>query len=93
MQYHPRLQLGAFENFQFDDAMRAEYGLFGPSPPPLSDEHKAKILGENYACLHGLDIDALKAGIADDDFQYDPDDPVTPWSTTSVADQVVGVTA
>jgi predicted TIM-barrel fold metal-dependent hydrolase len=93
MQFHPKLQLDAFARFQFDDAVREQFGLFGPPPPPLTEEHKGKILGGNYARLHGLDVDAMKGAIADDEFSYDPADPPVPWSTTTVADQVVGVPA
>lgn len=89
MQFHPDLQLGAFARFQFDDAVREEFGLFGPPPPPLSEEHKGKILGGNYARLHGLDVAALEAAIAADEFSYDPASPPAPWSTTTVGDQVL----
>ncbi|MBS1845342.1 MAG: amidohydrolase family protein [Actinobacteria bacterium] len=88
MQYHPRPCLEAFEAFEFDDRTREEFGLFTPIPQ-LTKEHKRKILGENYARMHGMDIDALKRGIADDEFDFDPAHPPAPYSTTSVADKVV----
>lgn len=89
MQFHPRVQLEAFGRFQFEDEMREEYGLFGPPPGPLTDEQKGKILGRNYARLHGLDIDALRRGIEGDEFAHESGDVAAPWSTTSVADQVL----
>lgn len=36
--------------------------------PQITDEHKRKILGENYADLIGFDIDEAKERIADDEF-------------------------
>jgi predicted TIM-barrel fold metal-dependent hydrolase len=88
MQYHPRPCLEAFDAFQFDDRTREEFGLFAPIPE-LTEEHKRKILGENYARMHGLDLERLKSGIAEDEFDFDPDDPPAPYSTTTVADKVL----
>jgi len=47
--------------------VRREVGLVGELPQ-LTDEYKRKILGENYAELIGLDIEAAKERIADDEF-------------------------
>jgi uncharacterized protein len=90
MQYHPRLELDAFAKFQFPEELLDHYGLFG-APPQLTEEHKAKILGGNYARMHGLNIAALRAAIDGDEFSRRGQDPLpAPWSTTSVADRAPG---
>lgn len=89
MQIHPRLCLEAFEQFEFPDDLLESKGLFD-ALPQITDDHKRGILGENYARMHGLDIDALKAAIADDEFARDPDaPPPAPYSTTTLADKVL----
>jgi predicted TIM-barrel fold metal-dependent hydrolase len=94
MQYHPQVELEAFGAFQFPDDMRSEYGLFGQAPPQLTEEHKRKILGGNYAKLHGLDIDALRRNIEGDEFARGPGDALAaPWSTTSIAHLAPGASA
>jgi uncharacterized protein len=86
MQYPPRLQLEAFDKFQFPDEMRHEYNLFGAVPGPMTDEQKAKILGLNYAALHNLDIAQLKERIKGDEFEADQAGELPrPWSKTSLA--------
>jgi len=64
---HPRPQLEAFRDLEFRDDVRREVGLVGELPQ-LTDEYKRKILGENYAAFIGLDIEAAKERIADDEF-------------------------
>jgi uncharacterized protein len=89
MQGHPRLQLEAFSRFTFPDDLLSQYGLFGPLPQ-LTEMHKAKILGENYARVHGLDIEALREGIKGDEFERElGTPPPAPYSTTTVAHQVL----
>jgi hypothetical protein len=50
---------------------------------PLTDEVRAKILAENFARLHGIDIEGQKNKIADDEFAQKRDDNGLrePWST------------
>jgi predicted TIM-barrel fold metal-dependent hydrolase len=89
MNCHPRPSLERFAAFQFPEDVLEKYGAFLPVPQ-LTSEHKRKILSENYARLHGLDIEKLKAGIAGDEFsQAQAQGLAEPWSTTSVADQVI----
>ena len=48
----------------------------------LSPQDQANILGGTFARLHGLDIEALKAGIAGDEFARAPGEaPKAPFST------------
>jgi uncharacterized protein len=65
MAFHPRPLLGAFRDFTFPEDLLE--GLGNPVPQ-LTDGDKRGILGENYARLHGLDIEGLKAGMSTDAF-------------------------
>jgi len=60
---HTQPLLEAFMDFQFSDETCEGYGV-----QPLTREDKAAILGGNYARIIGLDIEAAKARIADDEF-------------------------
>jgi predicted TIM-barrel fold metal-dependent hydrolase len=60
---HTQPFLDAFVDFQF-----SEQTLNGVGIEPLSREDKAKILGLNYARILDLDVEAMKAKIADDQF-------------------------
>jgi predicted TIM-barrel fold metal-dependent hydrolase len=89
MNCHPRPGLEAFMTFQFTDEQRERIGTFFPIPQ-LTDEHRRKMLGENLARLHGLDIAKLADGIKDDEFSGTQDAELpTPYSTTSMADAVM----
>lgn len=89
MQYHPRPCLELFADFEFPEDLRRDYGLFGELPQ-LTEEHRAKMLGLNFAELHGFDVDELRKGFEGDEFDRDPSQPEpAPYSTTSVADKVV----
>ncbi len=59
---HPRPVLEAFARLEMPPDM-----VEGDGYDPLTDDIKADILGRNYARLHGIDLDALEAKIADDD--------------------------
>jgi uncharacterized protein len=88
MNCHPRPGLEAFMDFQFPDELIDRSGTFFPIPQ-LTHEHKRAILGGNLARLHGFDLDALKASIADDEFAAAQDGPLpAPYSTTSLAGAV-----
>jgi hypothetical protein len=87
MQFHPRLCLEAFEKFEFPDDLLSEYGLFD-AIPQLTEDHKASILGGNFARLNGLDIEAMQSAIGSDEFAGDHGE-ATPYSTTTIADKVL----
>lgn len=59
--WHPQWALEEFWNLELPEDLTTEYGY-----PPLTEQAKRKILGENLARLHGIDVDAKKAelGIA-----------------------------
>jgi predicted TIM-barrel fold metal-dependent hydrolase len=59
---HPRPVLEAFARLEMPTDM-----IEGDGYPPLTDEIKADILGRNYARVHGLDLEAIRARIAEDD--------------------------
>jgi hypothetical protein len=86
MQYHPRPCLEALEGFEFPEDLLGNYGLFGRISQ-LTADGRAKMLGRNVAAYRGWDIEQLKQGIAGDEF--DVGDQAAPYSTTTVADQVV----
>jgi hypothetical protein len=75
---HPQAVLEAFLEFQMPDDLVEGYGY-----PPLTDQAKRKMLGENYCRLHGLDPEELKAGVQDDDWarQRAAEASPEPWST------------
>jgi predicted TIM-barrel fold metal-dependent hydrolase len=53
--WHPQWALEAFWNFQLPEELTRDYGY-----PPLTEQAKRKILGENLARLHGIDVGAKK---------------------------------
>jgi predicted TIM-barrel fold metal-dependent hydrolase len=82
---HARPGLEAFMDFQFTEDQMNRNGLFTPVPQ-LSHEHKRAILGGNVARLHGLDVEALKGAIADDEFSRATANGLAdPYSTTTMA--------
>jgi predicted TIM-barrel fold metal-dependent hydrolase len=87
MQYHPRPCLEMFEEFTFPEDLLGNYGLFGKISQ-ITPEGRAKILGLNVANYRGWDVKELAKNIEGDEFDSDDHD-VTPYSTTSVADQLV----
>ncbi|APX97199.1 amidohydrolase family protein [Natronorubrum daqingense] len=89
MSVHPKPQLEAFRDFEFPDDVRKNTSAMGELPQ-ITDEHKRKILGENYADLIGLDIDEAKSRITDDEFaRYRADNGLAdPYSTTAVPEEV-----
>ena len=54
--WHPQWALEAFWNFELPRDIVEERGY-----PQLTEQAKRKILGENLARLHGIDVDAKKA--------------------------------
>jgi predicted TIM-barrel fold metal-dependent hydrolase len=61
-QYHPQLLLESFWNFEFPE-MNWRCGTF-----TITEDDKRKMLGENLADAHGLDLDALKRDVGGDEF-------------------------
>ena len=56
--WHPQWALEEFWNFELHEELTTDY-----ANPPLTEQAKRKILGENLANLHGMDIDATKSGL------------------------------
>ena len=81
---HPRPTIDAFCRYEIPEDLLQDAGLFGPLSQ-ITDDHKRNILANNYARIHGIDIAATKAAIADDEFsQARRRDPSPdPWSTTA----------
>ena len=53
--WHPQWALEAFWNFALPEELTKDYGY-----PPLTEQAKRKILGENLARLHGIDVAAKR---------------------------------
>ena len=86
---HPREGLEAFCRFEFPEDLLDGAGLFAPIEQ-LTDDHKRNILAGTCARLHGIDLDATKKAIADDEFsraRADDREP-EPWSTCSKWKQI-----
>jgi len=60
---HPEVVLDAFWNLEMDADLTDRYQL-----PPLDRDLKARILGQNWADMVGLDLRAHMARIADDEW-------------------------
>ena len=76
--WHPQWALKAFSEFQMPQDLTDGYGY-----PQVTAEIKRKILGENLARLHGIDIEAKKAEIANDEFaQRRANGLATAWSSS-----------
>lgn len=56
--WHPQWALRAFWEFEIPKDLMEGYGY-----PPLTDQAKRKILGENLLRLHGMDVKATKAAV------------------------------
>lgn len=86
MAAHPRPQLEAFADFQIPEDIRRDNGGISGDLPPLTDDDKRAVLGENYANLLGIDIDDARDRIAGDAFDRQRADGLAePYSTTAVA--------
>jgi predicted TIM-barrel fold metal-dependent hydrolase len=70
MAVHPRPLIEAFWAFEMPEMLVQGYGF-----PPLTDETKRKILGENAARMLGVDLDAARDRAAADTRELAP-----PWS-------------
>ena len=68
---HPQYLLEDFAGFQMPEDFQV----------PLTGEVRAKILAENFARLHDIDVEAQKSKIADDGFARKRNGLREPWST------------
>ncbi|MEU2033720.1 amidohydrolase family protein [Nocardia amamiensis] len=66
MLFHSQPLLENFKNFTFSEETMNTFGI-----PQITDEDRALILGGNYARILGIDIEAAKAKIADDEFSQE----------------------
>jgi uncharacterized protein len=66
MAVHPQHVLRSFWDLELPTDVIDHYGL-----QPLTRADKAAMLGGNYARMLGLDLEQLKAGIADDEFSQE----------------------
>lgn len=82
---HPRPHVERFvRDFQFSDELVDYSGI-----AQITEEDKRKILAENYARLHGLDLGERLSRIKGDEFDLrrpDGSAPAVAYSTTEVAD-------
>jgi hypothetical protein len=89
MAYHPQPELEALRDFEWPDDLR-QRGIAFSDMPEITDEHKRNILGRNYADLVGMDIEAARERLADDEFSTRTDESglADPFSTTNAAAEV-----
>ncbi|MFI5624002.1 amidohydrolase family protein [Nocardioides sp. NPDC051685] len=83
---HPRPHLEKFARFEFSEERMTGWGV-----PQLDREAKKKILAENYAAMHGFDLEARLDGIKGDDIDQRRTalgDVAAPYSQTSIAEVV-----
>lgn len=74
---HARPLLEEFLDFEMPAEMVENWGY-----PALTREDKAAILGGNFARVHGLDVDGLRAKVSDDDLEREKLESglKAPWS-------------
>lgn len=83
MQYHPKPCVKAMAEFTFPEDLLEEAGLYAPLSQ-ISDEGKAGLFAGNYARLHDIDLETVKAGIAGDAFAAPQADGLAPaWSNVA----------
>ena len=85
--HHPRPTIEAFLDFEFPQDLLDEAGLLGPIPQ-LTMEHKKKILADNYATMHGLDVNQIRNNVGTDKFTREPGELPAPYSTTSKWEEI-----
>jgi uncharacterized protein len=85
MLVHPQPVIEAFLDFEMPEDLVEGYGY-----PPLTEEAKRKMLGENYCRLHGLDVDEVKAKVANDEWDRQRSAAASPkpWATVRGARHV-----
>ncbi len=84
VQYHPKPCVEALAEFEFPEDLLESAGLYAPISQ-LTDEKKAGLFSGNYARLHDLDLEALKAALAGDEFSVAAADEglAAPWSSAT----------
>ena len=86
--HHPQPGLEAFVKFEYPEDLLEGSGLFGPIRQ-IAVEDKRNMLAGTFARLHGIDIEACKRAIANDEFSRPSGAPLSePYSTISMAEQV-----
>ena len=78
---HNQPALEAFDKFEFPEDLLDSAGLFKPIRQ-INEQDKINILAGTFARLHGLDIAALKKGVANDEFTRAPGEPPKPPFST-----------
>lgn len=86
--HHPRPTIEAFLDFEFPEDLLENSGLLGPLPQ-ITREDKADILANNYARMHGWDIEKIKADVGTDQFTRSEGQELAPPYSTYDA-QLVG---
>lgn len=82
-QFHPRPTIEAMLDFTFPEDLLEDTGLYHPVDQ-ITMENKRDIMGRTFARQHNLDIDALRQGIAGDEFSRpDGQELPAPYSTLS----------
>lgn len=86
---HPQPTIEAFCNYEIPEDLLEDAGLFGPLTQ-ITDDQRRNVLAHNYARVHGIDVEARRAAIADDEFSRAraADPHPEPFSTTSKWDLI-----
>jgi predicted TIM-barrel fold metal-dependent hydrolase len=85
VQYHPKPCVEAMAAFEFPEDLLEGAGLYAPLSQ-ITDEAKAGLFAGNFARLHDIDLDQVKARIADDAFaQGQASGLAEPWSSVAAA--------
>lgn len=79
---HPQPLLELFWNFKMPEDLMEGYGY-----PEITREMKRKMLGENWARMHGFDLQKLAAAVKDDKFgtRSDRSQLADPWAEVRAA--------
>lgn len=73
---HPRPIIDAFWDFVMPEDLIEGYDF-----PPVTEEIKAKVLGENFARLHDIDISTARSALEGDEFELERRDGFAePWA-------------
>jgi hypothetical protein len=82
-QFHPQPCIEGFLDFEFPEDLLDEAGLFMPCQQ-ITMVNKLDILGRTFARRHGIDIEAVVAATANDEFTQAQGAPLPrPYSTLS----------
>jgi len=83
IQYHPKPCVEAMAAFEFPEDLLEGAGLYAPLSQ-ITDDGKAGLFAGNYARLHDIDLNAIKAQIANDDFARPQAEGLAkPWSSAA----------